>query len=42
MDCILSELKVVEDPSLIAYVAQCVDKEDILAIYESFCEKGEE
>ncbi|WP_456276523.1 DnaD domain protein [Bacillus sp. AK128] len=42
MDCILSELKDVEDVSLIAYVAQCVEKEDILAVYESFCNKMEE
>ncbi|NEY74252.1 DnaD domain protein [Bacillus mesophilus] len=41
MDCILSELKNVEDSSLIAYVAECVDKEDILAVYESFCTNDE-
>jgi hypothetical protein len=41
MDCILSELKNVEDSTLIAYVAECVDKEDILAVYESFCTNDE-
>ncbi|NEY72333.1 DnaD domain protein [Bacillus mesophilus] len=44
MDCIVSELKEVEDLSLIAYVTEGVTKEDIRAIYLSFCnsEKAEE
>ncbi|MCC3359122.1 DnaD domain-containing protein [Bacillus sp. REN16] len=36
MDCIFSELKEVEDPSLIEYVADKIDRQDILSLYESF------
>lgn len=42
MDCIMSELKEVEDTSLIEYVAECVDKDDILKVYQSFCMREEE
>jgi DnaD/phage-associated family protein len=42
IDCILSELKEVEDTSLIAYVAENIVKEDIQVVYESFCGKEEE
>lgn len=38
LDCILSELKEVEDLLLIGYVAENIVKEDILAVYESFCD----
>lgn len=38
MDCIISELKNVEDLSLIAYVAEYVVKEEIQEIYKTFCE----
>ncbi|MEH7226365.1 DnaD domain protein [Bacillus sp. JJ1566] len=38
MDCIFSELKEVEDPSLIEYVAENIDRQDILSLYESFYE----
>ncbi|MFT4415523.1 hypothetical protein ACLM5H_16835 [Fredinandcohnia humi] len=41
MDCILSELREVEDASIISYVAENTAKGPILAIYESFCEKNE-
>lgn len=39
MDCISAELREVKDLSLIAYVAENIRKGDILAVYESFCEK---
>ncbi|MBZ5752590.1 DNA replication protein DnaD, partial [Metabacillus rhizolycopersici] len=38
MDCILSELKEVEDTSLIRYVAETIRKQEIRSLYESFCE----
>ncbi|MCM3654306.1 hypothetical protein M3184_21290 [Metabacillus litoralis] len=38
MDCILSELKEVEDTSLIRYVAEKIHKQEIRSLYESFCE----
>ncbi|PFO07486.1 DNA replication protein DnaD [Bacillus sp. AFS076308] len=41
MDCIYSELKEVEDPSLIQYVAEAIRKQDIRSLYESFCEQEE-
>ncbi|WP_235848389.1 DnaD domain protein [Litchfieldia alkalitelluris] len=42
VDCILSELKEVEDRSLIEYVADGIVKEDLLKIYKSFYEVGKE
>ncbi|OIK09412.1 DNA replication protein DnaD [Bacillus sp. MUM 116] len=36
MDCILSELKEVEDHSLILYVSESIHKQDIRSLYESF------
>ncbi|PLS08370.1 DNA replication protein DnaD [Neobacillus cucumis] len=41
MDCIYSELKEVEDLSLIKYVAESIQKQDIRSLYESFCEQEE-
>jgi DnaD/phage-associated family protein len=42
MDCIFSELKEVEDISLIQYVSEAIQKSEIRDLYESFCvqEKG--
>ncbi|MDZ5473266.1 DnaD domain protein [Bacillus sp. 31A1R] len=37
MDCITSELKDVEDTSLIEYVLESILKQDIRNLYESFC-----
>ncbi|MEH7177917.1 DnaD domain-containing protein [Neobacillus vireti] len=37
MDCILTELKDVEDHLLIQYVAETIQKQDIRSLYESFC-----
>jgi DnaD/phage-associated family protein len=37
MDCIHSELKDVEDTSLISYVSEAIKKEEIRSLYESFC-----
>jgi hypothetical protein len=37
MDCILSELKDVEDTSLIQYVSEPILKEEIRSLFESFC-----
>ncbi|MED4206180.1 DNA replication protein DnaD [Neobacillus mesonae] len=36
MDCILSELKEVEDRSLIRYVAELIRNQDVHSLYESF------
>jgi DnaD/phage-associated family protein len=41
MDCILSELKDVEDRSLIQYVLESIRKQDIRSLYESFCKQDE-
>jgi hypothetical protein len=41
MDCIDSELKDVEDTSLIKYVADAIQKQEIRSLYESFCNQGE-
>jgi DnaD/phage-associated family protein len=41
MDCIFSELKDVEDTSLIKYVADAIQKQEIRSLYESFCNQGE-
>lgn len=38
MDCIFSELKEVEDTSLISYVLESIQKQEIRSLYESFCE----
>ncbi|MEH7481160.1 DnaD domain protein [Neobacillus drentensis] len=37
MDCIYSELKDIEDLSLILYVSESIDKQEILSLFESFC-----
>jgi DnaD/phage-associated family protein len=39
MDCIFSELKEVEDHSLIQYVAESINKQEIHSLYESFCKQ---
>jgi hypothetical protein len=41
MDCIFSELKEVEDRSLILYVSEFIRKQDIRSLYESFCKQEE-
>jgi len=41
MDCILSELKEVEDVSLIEYVAESIHKQEISSLYESFFKQEE-
>jgi DnaD/phage-associated family protein len=41
MDCILSELNGVEDRSLIFYVSELIQKQDIRSLYESFCRQEE-
>jgi hypothetical protein len=38
LDCIFSELKDVEDRSLIQYVSESIQKQEIRGLYESFCE----
>jgi DnaD/phage-associated family protein len=38
MDCIFSELREVEDTSLIRYVSETIQKQEIRSLYESFCE----
>ncbi|WP_243459337.1 DnaD domain protein [Metabacillus bambusae] len=42
MDCINSELKEVEDLSLILYVSETIQKSEIRSLYESFCEPESE
>ena len=42
MDCIKTELKDVEDISLISYVSEAIKKEEIRSLYESFCEQDVE
>ncbi|ULT54874.1 DnaD domain protein [Neobacillus drentensis] len=39
MDCIYSELKEVEDTSLIHYVSETIQKQEIHSLYESFCKE---
>jgi DnaD/phage-associated family protein len=39
MDCINSELKEVEDLSLISYVSKTIVKDEIRSLYESFCKQ---
>ena len=41
MDCIFSELKDVEDTSLIQYVSESIQKQEIRSLYESFCKQEE-
>lgn len=41
MDCIFSELKEVEDHTLIQYVAESINKQEIHSLYESFCKQEE-
>ncbi|MFK9092513.1 DnaD domain-containing protein [Bacillus salipaludis] len=41
MDCIFSELKEVEDHSLIQYVAESITKQEIRSLYQSFCKQDE-
>ncbi|MFJ7726720.1 DnaD domain protein [Neobacillus sp. NPDC097160] len=41
MDCIFSELKEVEDLSLIQYVSEAIGKQEIRSLYQSFCEQDE-
>ena len=41
MDCIFSELKEVEDLSLILYVLEPIQKQEIRSLYKSFCEQEE-
>jgi DnaD/phage-associated family protein len=38
MDCISSELKGVKDSSLILYVLEAIEKQEIRNLYEAFCE----
>ncbi|WP_394187124.1 DnaD domain-containing protein [Metabacillus halosaccharovorans] len=42
MDCIKTELKDVEDTSLISYVAETIPKGEIRSLYESFCKQDVE
>ncbi|WP_299094502.1 DnaD domain protein [uncultured Metabacillus sp.] len=37
MDCICSELKEINDTSLIPFVLESIDKQEIRSLYESFC-----
>lgn len=39
MDCIFSELKDVQDPSLIQYIAESIQRQEIRSLYESFCKQ---
>ncbi|MDN3015769.1 DnaD domain protein [Paenibacillus sp. BSR1-1] len=39
MDCIYSELKNVKDTSLIQYVSEAIQKQEIRSLFESFCEQ---
>ncbi|WP_256358115.1 DnaD domain protein [Bacillus sp. sid0103] len=41
MDCIYSELKDVEDLSLIKYVSEAIQKQEIRSVFESFCGQEE-
>jgi hypothetical protein len=38
LDCISSELKDVCDPSLIQYVLESIQNQEIRSLFESFCE----
>jgi DnaD/phage-associated family protein len=39
MDCIYSELKEVKDTSLIQYVSESIQKEEICSVFKSFCKQ---
>ena len=41
MDCIFSELKDVEDLSLIRYVSESIQNQEIRSLFESFCNQEE-
>jgi DnaD/phage-associated family protein len=41
MDCIYSELKEVEDTSLIQYISESIQKGEICSVYQSFCKQVE-
>ncbi|WP_042374249.1 DnaD domain-containing protein [Neobacillus jeddahensis] len=41
MDCIVSELKEVEDHSLIEYVSESIVKQEIRSLYQAFCQQEE-
>lgn len=41
MDCIYSELKEVEDVSLIRYISQSIPNQDIRNLFDSFCKQEE-
>ncbi|MFF2447454.1 DnaD domain protein [Neobacillus sp. NPDC058068] len=41
LDCIFSELKDVEDLSLILYVSEAIQKQEIRSLFESFCQQEE-
>jgi DnaD/phage-associated family protein len=41
MDCIFSELKDIEDSSLIQYVSESINREEIRSLFESFCGQEE-
>jgi DnaD/phage-associated family protein len=41
MDCMYSELKEVEDTSLIRYISESIQKQEIYRLYESFCAQDE-
>jgi DnaD/phage-associated family protein len=41
MDCIYSELKEVEDTTLIPYVSESIQKGEICSVYQSFCKQVE-
>ncbi|ETI69455.1 DnaD domain protein [Neobacillus vireti] len=41
MDCIFSELRDVEDLSLIQYVSEAIQKQEIRNLFESFCKQEE-
>ncbi|MFJ7728521.1 DnaD domain-containing protein [Neobacillus sp. NPDC097160] len=40
MDCIYSELKDVEDSSLIQYISESIQRQEIRSLYESFCKQA--
>jgi hypothetical protein len=42
LDCIFSELKDVEDPSLIPFVSESIQNQEIRSLYESFGENTNE
>ncbi len=41
MDCIFTELKEVEDTSLIQFVSESIQKKEIHSLYQSFCKQEE-